>query len=438
MQSSKSSSTDGSSNSVYLVLQRYRSCKLLINETEWVTQGRDVPGRGIVDTIFTGNTVHDMENETEIQSDNHTGSMHQCHSQQQQQQHQQHCGLLIYVSFAINTNVKSCWEAAETCCNVPLLTNGLWGDSTSELLSLKQILTMPNSKTVNGSDNDGDHNRMLRPRTSVTIVPQANLICTMKRHGTSLQYHQQIPKDQGRFYYELFVNYIRANLYEYFYTSTKQEIPTALAEWKRQHAITTTTTTTETNSTTLENEKFDPSIPPMDLFRTATTTSMYGSYDTVTGLPTSDRQQQPLTKSALKKLRKIQEAHRTKHEKWLQQQQQQQQQQQSPLPSSCTRDERTNHDNVVTASTTDTTALTTTITTTTNNNVAVTITPPSVEESLSTSCLAPPPPPETTASHTEDDDDGWIPTMVVAGTFGKRQGIEITSDMGPFCHTVQI
>jgi hypothetical protein len=27
---------------------------------------------------------------------------------------------------------------------------------------------------------------------------------------------------------------------------------------------------------------------------------------------------------------------------------------------------------------------------------------------------------------------------VVAGSFGKRQGLEMKSDMGPFCHVLQL
>jgi hypothetical protein len=33
-------------------------------------------------------------------------------------------------------------------------------------------------------------------------------------------------------------------------------------------------------------------------------------------------------------------------------------------------------------------------------------------------------------------DDSFI--QVVSGSFGKRQGLELLSDMGPFCHVVNL
>jgi D-Tyr-tRNA(Tyr) deacylase len=398
MMNSTLGNSTSSINSVHLVLQRYRSCRLLLNEIEWVTQG---PVVAVGDTSSEGNQ---SEGNTAVAVDDH-------HS---------HCGLLIYISFAKNTTTKSCWDAAEVCCNVPLLTNGLWGDTTSELFSLKQILTttLENDENKNGTDKHCN-NSVLRPFTSVTIVPQANLICSMKRQGTSIQYHNQISKEDGRYYYELFVHFMRASLYEYNCIRTKQEIPAAFLEWKLQYLPTTTEANSSIiNTTTLEPTKFDPSIPPLDIFRTSTST-MYGSYDTTTGVPITDIHNVPLTKSALKKLRKIQEIHRTKHEKWFQQQQ-------STTPSQPLKENSTKYDDVETKLPKASTATTTT-------TIAATVTtipslPNQKEPVLLSSllCSVPPSPPIL-----------WMDGLVV-GTFGKRQGIEIISDMGPFCHTVQI
>jgi hypothetical protein len=95
----------------------------------------------------------------------------------------QHCGLLIYISFATTADMLSCINAAETCLNVPILTSGLWGDGSSQQYSIRSHLTHADSSK--------------RKNTSVTIVPQANLICKVKSQGTSIQYHSQIDKDKA-------------------------------------------------------------------------------------------------------------------------------------------------------------------------------------------------------------------------------------------------
>ncbi|KAF2357893.1 Cysteine-tRNA ligase [Trinorchestia longiramus] len=55
---------------------------------------------------------------------------------------------------------------------------------------------------------------------------------------------------------------------------------------------------------------------PEDMFRTAE----YSAWDAATGIPTHDAKGEEITKSQTKKLAKLQEAHRKKYEKWLQQQ----------------------------------------------------------------------------------------------------------------------
>ena len=110
-----------SSKAVHLVVQRYRSCKLLLNETEWVCQG---------------------SRETN------------------------HCGLLLYVSFAAEADHAAVSAAADTALNLPVLTTGLWGDGVSEQFSVKQQLLTQNCYALT---------------TSITIVPQANLICKVRK-----------------------------------------------------------------------------------------------------------------------------------------------------------------------------------------------------------------------------------------------------------------
>ena len=61
------------------------------------------------------------------------------------------------------------------------------------------------------------------------------------------------------------------------------------------------------------SQRTSPSIPPQDLFRDAT---LYSSWDD-NGIPLTDAENQPFTKSAQKKLRKAQAAHKVRHLKYL-------------------------------------------------------------------------------------------------------------------------
>jgi hypothetical protein len=106
--------------SVHLVVQRYRTCKLLLeDEDRWASI--DSPG------------------------------------------------MLLYVSFAASATEASVHAAAETVLNLPVLTTGLWGDG-SGTLSIGNIIH------YHWDDPDDDPPRA-RAACSITIVPQANLIC---------------------------------------------------------------------------------------------------------------------------------------------------------------------------------------------------------------------------------------------------------------------
>jgi len=121
-----------------------------------------------------------------------------------------------------------------------------------------------------------------------------------------------------------------------------------------------------------QKKAIDASVEPSLIFRSSIE---YSEWDDVTGLPLALTSGESLTKSAIKKLKKQQDVHRKKHEKYM-----------------ATLVELQNATTVA----------------------AVT----SVETMQNWSIL----------------DNGFI--QVVAGTFGKRQGLEIVSDMGPFCHVV--
>ena len=123
---------------------------------------------------------------------------------------------------------------------------------------------------------------------------------------------------------------------------------------------------------------YSPSTPPEELFRDEL--SKYSEWDE-RGIPTKDAEGNALTKSGLKKLTKIYEAQKKKHIKWIEEQ--------------VKRGDgsRTSLDNVDERG------------------------PPEEqwEESL-----------DETFCH------------FVKGSFGKRQGVEFYSDMGPFVHSFQV
>ena len=125
----------------------------------------------------------------------------------------------------------------------------------------------------------------------------------------------------------------------------------------------------------------DPSLTPNEFFLDP---SMYSEWDESTGLPLADIDGKPLAKSAMKRIRKLYEAQKKRHEKYLSQRNQQVQD---------------------------------------GEEVSSAI----VEESCS----------EREENHIEEQLHPNFLT-VVQGTFGKRQALEFTSDMGPFCHVLEL
>eukprot|EP00956_Cyclotella_meneghiniana_P045981 scaffold393707_cov86-Cyclotella_meneghiniana.AAC.1 len=150
------------SGSVSVVVQRFRKCKLLIDELEYVEVGA-------------------------------------C---------EQNCsGLLAYISFASSTSISQVQQAATTLLNLPVLTTGLWGDSESSTLSVLSLAAEPTSLC------------------SLVVVPQANLISKVKQQGKSIQYHGQINKEKGKELYDCFCDCIRAKLLEEQCSFASQELP---------------------------------------------------------------------------------------------------------------------------------------------------------------------------------------------------------------------
>jgi D-Tyr-tRNAtyr deacylase len=265
------------------------------------------------------------------------------------------CGMLVYVSFGEGCTQQSCQAAAKIIVNLPILTLGVWGDGgkTTNLFGMA-------TKQSNAS--------------SLIIVPQANLICKVKNKGKNIQYHSQIDKTEGQAMYHYFVNYIRGLILEKQCEERNEPLP----EWYQKSC--------SAQSGKTCSERASPSIPPQDLFRDP---SLYQTFDE-NGIPLTDAQGELITKSAHKKLRKAQAAHKIRHLRYLREQ----------------------------------------------------------PKSPTTSLQGPPyawsPVPKEVVPITQHKEENWSNAIdpsfvhVVAGTYSKRQALEYSSDLGPFCHVIQV
>jgi hypothetical protein len=215
----------------------------------------------------------------------------------------------------------------------------------------------------------------------------------VKSQGKSIQYHGQIPKEHGQELYEYFVDRIRSAVYEEAAQPLSNgPLPQSYRVWK-EHRF-------QPKTVPQEWLQADASLPADRLFRNfraaadgaATAGRYYGSFD-ASGLPLTDANGAPLSKSALKRLRKLYDAHERRHAKWKEQQ------------------ERHGVNDHSAATTTDETSTTT------------------PTDAASTTAVA--------SIDWGDLLDGTV-CPVVAGSFGKRQGLEFQSDMGPFCHLFHI
>jgi len=205
-----------------------------------------------------------------------------------------------------------------------------------------------------------------------------------------------VEKSQGEALYDYFCDYIRAAVYETIISCKADSQHNARPDWflawksqrlgigddKNNPLPQPPQTTTTTATTTL-----DPSLPPESVLRDD---PRYGSFDDATGLPRTIRHNDdvvPLTKSATKRLRKLLDAHAKRHAKWKAAE-------------------------------------------TTKNNTSGTTTTEEQQPRDSSSAETPP--------RAVDWDARLRDAPVVAGSFGKRQGLELQSDMGPFCHVFRI
>ena len=346
--------------SIRMVIQRYRKASLLIDEKEVVTVGDGVGSA-------------DSSAEVLLGRDGSGG--------------RGHVGMLVYISFSKTATPVEVQKAARTILNLPIQTEGAWGDGSST----KSILQAA------GSVVDSNKEKPSAAPVSVMLVPQANLIAKVKKNGKSVQYRDQIDKTRGEELYDMFVRTVEGFLME-----------------EHQRLTSSASSVGANNKSKAGNSKgnsdaVDPSIPPKELFRYRQKQQqeedgslLYGSFDESTGLPLTLASGEPLTKSASKRVKKLYDAHAKRHEKYLSKQQQEPPREpqssgdsSTPAPSA----------GLVAAS-------------------------PATAQDAPTSATA----------KAEDKRSGLDPSFVrlIAGSFGKRQGLELVSDMGPFCHVIEL
>lgn len=188
----------------------------------------------------------------------------------------------------------------------------------------------------------------------------------VKSQGKSIQYHGQVDKETGQQLYHYFCDCLCAIILERQCLRLNNEQP----EWflERQKALQAAQSSTPS-----------PDLAPNQLFRDAT---KYSAWDD-DGFPINNNEGAPVSKSALKKLRKQLDAHTKRNDKWRTQHPGQ-------LPIDFAEEQRRQSQLVL------------------------------IDKARWESVLDP------------------TYCRVVCGSFGLRQGLRVDSDMGPFCHVVQL
>jgi hypothetical protein len=419
--------TTSTNISIRMVIQRYRKASLLIDEKDYVTVGEEEESN---EQPNTDDDSDDKEEHT-IKSNSNSNNPG-------------HIGMLVYISFSKIATSDVVQRAAKTILNLPIQTEGAWGDGSSTNSILQAAAANANAEAskqqqqqqgkVATTNNNNNNN------VSIMLVPQANLIAKVTRNGKSVQYRDQIDKKQGEELYNLFVKYVKEILIENKQIITQQGSKTKTA---------TTNKGTNNNNNNNAMAAADPSILPKELFRhrqeqqlqqnqnqnintTATNTNtplLYGSFDENTGLPLTTADGNPLTKSATKRIKKQYDAHTKRHEKYLLKLKQQQ-----PIPIPIP---------IPTADTTTAAADTTTATTddddddNNSNNQKIELREDKQEEWTNDSpCKNKDK--ERENYNDDDNEDENLFVQLIAGSFGKRQGLQLVSDMGPFCHVIEL
>ena len=424
-------------SSIRMVIQRYRKASLLIDEKYVVTVGDDGneppssishcgDAKSSASILLGRNTSKEGDGNANTRSNEDDSSGGTTRS---------HIGMLVYISFSKTATPVEVQRAAKTILNLPIQTEGAWGDgsSTKSILQAAALTvvevdrdSLPSKGTPTAAAAAADTKKSAN--VSIVLVPQANLIAKIKKNGKSVQYRDQIDKTRGEELYDMFVNTVQEYLMEE-HRRIQTTTMTSNSGMKNNN-----NSNSNINGNNKGNDTLDPSVPPKELFRYRQKQQqqqdgslLYGSFDESTGFPLSSADGEPLTKSAAKRIKKLYDAHAKRHEKYLSKQQPEQKAQQ-----------QSNNNN--------------------DNDDSGALSPPSSSASPSTASTPTPivaTNPTDNAQQTantikcgtkHNKDELPLPNVVVdpsfvqlvAGSFGKRQGLELVSDMGPFCHVIEL
>lgn len=367
--------------SIRMVIQRYRRASLLIDERHVVTVG----GPSLLSAPSESLLLSPQECDPPSLADDGGAEI---------SSKSPYVGMLVYISFSKSVDAQNVEQAAKTILNLPIQTEGSWGDGSSTR-SILQILRLHHERTRSsriGCESPTSEFAPPPSPISILLVPQANLIANIKKNGKSVQYRDQVEKDRGRALYESFVAHVEMLLLQHY----------GVCQAGGRAAETPPNKCSAPNNPSAPSATPDPSIPPRELFRRhGEFVGIYGTYDEATGFPLTMSNGEELTKSGRKKLQKIYDAHAKRHEKSL-------------------NNNKRNHP-------------------TKNDNIEM---PLKEERGMDKS------PPSSYLSNKRLD-DRTVPgpkrseldpsfVQLVAGSFGRRQGLEICSDMGPFCHVIEL
>jgi hypothetical protein len=402
--------------SIRMVVQRYRKASILIDEQTVVTLG-ELPTLSTTTTMMT--TSHSVESmllnpvsgeittsdssavETD-KTDRATSNSPCTCTDSVRNNISNTLGMLVYISFSKTATPALVKEASKILLHLPVQTTGAWGDGSSTKSMFQLLRTFhfsklqqqvqngkvkPSHTTTSANSTSNSHPQHGQgddqSPISILLVPQANLIAKIKKNGKSIQYHDQIDKSVGQELYDLFCKSVESLLLEHQTTLQRESSSSS----SKPGCTMASNNNNNNNRTTTP----DPSIPPTKLFQSPggvlgnDNNILYGTFDGTTGLPLTMSDGQPLTKSAHKNVQKIYHAHVKRHEKWKQGQYQE-----------------------------NSTAPTKPSSASSSNNTAAT------GKKIPSRCLDP------------------FFVRLVCGSFGKRQGLELVSDMGPFCHVIEV
>lgn len=176
-------------------------------------------------------------------------------------------GLIVYISFSKKATREILPRVAKAVANFNIVTRGNWGDGTQPM-SARQLVAEQ------------------KEPCGVMVIPQAGLCAKIK--GKTLQYREQCTRDLGM------------ELYGEFCHLLKREICTAAS---RKNA----------GTSGKETMSVGPHVPPKNMFLGG----QFSSWSEDTGLPTRMMNGEPVSKSKLKKLVKLQKAQEKRYMAYL-------------------------------------------------------------------------------------------------------------------------